>query len=142
MTNAEKYSPAYGFDRGTLFEATRKDGGGTIIGYFQGIDEKGRTYPRIDYQYSLPMIGAVYHFRIDDIKSIRILSGQYSVWQFAPSDAIYAIIWDFYDIDFEDQNGFEYVVEAMKAEYGDEYDTEAPKFTLLNAPWWWLEAQK
>jgi hypothetical protein len=132
LTNAQKYSSEFGFERGVLFEAIRKDGAGTIIGYFQGIDEKGRTYPRIDYQFSLPLISAVYHFRIENIKSIRLLSGRWSIWQFAPADAIGVSI----DTPFGDVKFF---IKGEQKQF-DEYRREHWTFTSLDAPWWWLEA--
>lgn len=130
------FTEQHGFEYKVLFEVNRNDGGGTILGYFKEIDEKGRTYPRLVYQHSNPLYNSDYSIQLRLIESIRILSGPFACWQFAPVKAEFAILWEDGDIGFETASGMEAILDGLKDEYGDEIDTAAPKYKILDRPWW------
>lgn len=132
LTNAQKYSPVYGFEPGVVVEV---------------IDVKNVKYTGYFTQLMLPDALSAYHrfqldngafnvfsFMVKDIKSIRLLSGPWSVWQFAPADAIGVSI----DSPFGDVKFF---IKGEQKQF-DEYRREHWTFTSLDAPWWWLEGQK
>lgn len=134
LTNAQKYSPVYGFEPGVVVE---------VIGV------KNVKYTGYFTQLMLPDTLSAYHrfqldngafnvfgFMVKDIKSIRILSGPWAVWQFAPKGAVGVV----HDL----QANF-----ILFYNHGDtDFDAHVKKhmglnrYTYLPAPWWWLEGQK
>jgi hypothetical protein len=140
FTNAEKYSPAYGFEPGVVVEIHTYDGE-RAVEYFNRIGEDYITctnawYPSPpDGEYGEGYHPIVYWF--DEIKSIRLLSGPWAVWQFAPADSV-AVAYDpgdavpfrFYDLMAEFKH------DRLRLLNSDR------KYVWMSAPWWWLEARK
>lgn len=129
LTNAQKYSPFYGFDPGVVVEMDTTYGGKTCC-YFQHAEETKlwiNDYEGIDDPSFI---------FFDDIKSIRLLSGPWAVWECAPKklpvvgveieDASYCPIMFFKDLES---------FEALK-------NNPEQGYMYLPAPWWWLEGQK
>lgn len=155
LTNTDKFTEAWGFVQGVVVEVlqdlplfpegTQEN---VYIGYLSWVSlaSLGQGEDCLFFRHTKDTIkgkpNSDFIVRMVDIKSLRLLSGPWACWQFAPAAAKYALLWDYGGIDFEDQNGLEFLIEGRKDEYGDEYDTKSPKFARLDAPWWWLEAQK
>lgn len=133
LTNEQKYTPASGFEPGVVVEV---------------IDVKNVKYTGYFTQLMLPDALSAYHrfqldngafnvfsFMVKDIKSIRILSGPWAVWQFAPARAVGV------EIQTQAQSPITWFIEEDVYEYvSADGDTDAYKY--LPAPWWWLEGQK
>lgn len=129
MTTPEKYTSAWGFEPGVRVEVTRTSG--TVhVGIFEKLFDG-----EINIFYTVEYSGHTEGRWIDceDIKSIRVLSGLWAVWQFASTSAIAAVI---------DKTGF--CVNFYDAGEVKELENikEYAEFTVLDAPWWWLEVQK
>jgi hypothetical protein len=122
LTNAQKYSPEFGFENGVVVEI---DG---FLWYFNRMEGEGLIVSRTS-----ELLGNI-KLSISLIKSIRLLSGPWASWQFAPADAIGVSI----DSPFGDVKFF---IKGEQKQF-DEYRREHWTFTSLDAPWWWLEGKR
>lgn len=137
LTNAQKYSSEFGFEPGVVVEIFTHDGDHSVE-FFNYIGQDYLTCtnfyyakgPDDDYDENFHPI--LYEF--NEIKSIRILSGPWSCWQFAPSDAVacYVAAGDAPIAFLSKLNGW--TVDQAKEVYGH--------YFVMPAPWWWLEGQK
>jgi hypothetical protein len=131
LTNAQKYSLEFGFEPGVVVEVT------TI----EGITVFGNCYTedtRLRIVYYMKKDGWFGHewIYLDDIKSIRLLSGKWAVWQFAPKNAI-GVVHDFEAnfILFYNNSHTDFDAHVKK-------HMGLNRYTYLPAPWWWLDGQK
>jgi hypothetical protein len=120
LTNAQKYSPEFGFEPGVVVAVNRK----STPPYF---DDGITIYGELDrVRDGILAVGGTL-IRTDDIVSIRILSGRWAIWQFAPTSTAVCCIEDS-DILFFTAREWE----QLKPLDG----------VVMPAPWWWLEGQK
>lgn len=124
LTNAQKYSPEYGFEVGVVVEID-DDLIGKTLGFFHHFGA-GLLWLN-DYQDSQHPSA----IEVDEIKSIRLLSGPWAIWNFAPPWATICTN-NNGDIVFYDDFAWSQHLIYNPTSEGQE----------INAPWWWLEGQK
>lgn len=126
LTNAQKYSPEFGFEPGVVVEVILPDDY-KIIGFFM----------RLDYGISLTLSQGNTGsdaINANRIKSIRILSGPFSIWNFAPKGAVGCLYAEnartpvmFY------KHPETFAIDKLDPDMDGDF---------MPAPWWWLEGQK
>jgi hypothetical protein len=132
LTNAQKYSPSYGFSPGVVVEITRKSGI-VCYGSFEWVfDGDIKIYEAKDHTGGI--VSRL--FECSSIDKIRLLSGPWAVWQFAPKNAI-GVVHDFEAnfILFYNNSHTDFDAHVKK-------HMGLNRYTYLPAPWWWLEGQK
>jgi len=134
MTNTEKFSPAWGFEAGVVVEvADHKDR--PTVGHFVSAGNRYFNHPEGKHDFIvLDTFKGWQDFRVAEIKSLRILSGPWAVWQFAPKGAIGA--------ELEDNSPCPIMFFNSSEKYQALKDHTETGFVYLDAPWWWLEGQK
>jgi hypothetical protein len=125
LTNAQKYSPGFGFEPGVVVAVNRR----STPPYF---DDGITIYGELDrVRDDIIAVGGTL-IRIDDIVSIRLLSGRWGIWNFAPPDAIGVEVYkESFFTWFDDIKVFEYV-----SKDGDGYD-----YVYMPRPWWMGEVE-
>jgi hypothetical protein len=116
LTNAEKYTPQFGFKPGVVVEIQDKGTDLKWLGYFIDVNDECIHVKVRD------SAGKTLAFFIDHIKSIRLLTGTFAIWQFAPRGTV-AIHFDKagQNIQFCD------ALDPAPWEYDDDW---------MLAPWW------
>lgn len=137
LTNAQKYSPEWGFEPGVVVEI-HTDDGEKAVEYFNRIGEDYITCTNAwhpcppDGEYGEDYHPILYGF--DEIKSIRILSGPWSIWNFAPKGAVGCLYAEnartpvmFY------KHPETFAIDKLDPDMDGDF---------MSPPWWWLEGQK
>lgn len=134
LTNAQKYSSEFGFDPGVVLEVVL----GQNVAHFG--PDKPYVFRFKGYsEYEIVILeengGNELQPYPTEIKSIRLLSWPWAVWQGAPSGTVGVSIDDDErcPIFFFQTN--DYFKEAVQ-------DPRYKKQLFMPAPWWWLEGQK
>jgi hypothetical protein len=132
---SDLFTPQYGFERGVIveFEGLFDKHVQRVAGYFLGMAESDLF---IEMATAREAIFNTFLVEIDTIKSITILTGPMRFWSGVPDGADVCLTWNDGDVTFFAQDRYEAFIVGMQDEYGDEYETEAPKYTLTRRPFW------
>lgn len=127
LTNAQKYSSEFGFEPRAVVEVIRTSGTISVGMFDRFYDGDIKIVETEEYSGDT----ASRWIDVSNIKSIRLLSGPWAVWQFAPKGAVGCNIVGDNDIFWFCSNE---LVNGKK--WGEGSEGYMPR------PWWWLEGQK